>query len=249
MTTTLVSAFLIGINNDKKIEDMITRGKILYNVKKPKIFFIDKKIINQFHDDEYTKIIPISIEDLFLFQYIEKVNSSQVGNKNKDTLLYMALMCNKTEFLRNAIGINPFNSDQFIWVDFSINHIYKTKIDNETLNDFFTNIEFINNIYDLYNKKYDNLRISGIWDINIEKNINPITQVLWYFAGGVFGGDINSILIFSDLVKNKCIEIINKFNTFIWEVNIFYLVYLDSKDVNLFNIYKCNHDNSIIVNY
>jgi len=32
-----------------------------------------------------------------------------------------------------------------------------------------------------------------------------------------------------------------------WEVNIWYIIYNENK--HLFDIYKCNHDNSIIENY
>ena len=48
-------------------------------------------------------------------------------------------------------------------------------------------------------------------------------------------------------MKEKCIKIIEEKNTIIWEVNIWYLIYLDNKD--LFDCYLCNHDETIINNY
>ena len=48
-------------------------------------------------------------------------------------------------------------------------------------------------------------------------------------------------------MKNKCIEIITKNNTIMWEVNIWYLIYRENKD--LFDSYVCDHNNTIIDNY
>jgi len=70
---------------------------------------------------------------------------------------------------------------------------------------------------------------------------------LWYFAGGVFGGSAKSLIQFADLVKTETINIINSLNTVMWEVNIWYLVYINNKE--LFEPYYCNHNISIIDNY
>jgi hypothetical protein len=46
----------------------------------------------------------------------------------------------------------------------------------------------------------------------------------------------------------KCLEIIHTKNTIMWEVNIWYLIYSENKE--LFNPYTCNnHDDSVIYNY
>lgn len=252
--TTLVSAFLSNINNAKNVETYIARGKLLYNVKKPKIFFIDREYLSFFYEDAFTKIYPITKENLYLLNYIlnkqslNTVSLLQNRNKEKDTIEYMCLMCNKTEFLKKAIELNPFNSNQFIWVDFSINHIYGSQYESLQMNDFELNLSFINDIYMLYNKSYDNIRIASIWDLNSHKNINPYENIVWYFAGGIFGGNKNALIEFADLVKNKCIDFIDKTNTLIWEVNIFYLI-ITEKTIKLFDVYKCDHNRSLILNY
>jgi hypothetical protein len=78
-------------------------------------------------------------------------------------------------------------------------------------------------------------------------NVDILRQISWYFAGGVFGGNKNSLLQFADLMKEKCIEIINSYNTIMWEVNIWYILYTENP--NLFQPYPCNHSISIIDNY
>lgn len=48
-------------------------------------------------------------------------------------------------------------------------------------------------------------------------------------------------------MKKKCAEIIQSKRSIMWEVNIWYLIYLENK--NLFSPYICNHDESILKNY
>ena len=96
-------------------------------------------------------------------------------------------------------------------------------------------------------KKYDKIRIASIWNLDNLYNINLYKNIAWYFAGGIFGGDINSLNQFANLMKEKCIEIITTKNTIMWEVNIWYLIYNENKE--LFDSYYGNHDNTIIDNY
>ena len=69
----------------------------------------------------------------------------------------------------------------------------------------------------------------------------------WYFVGGIFGGNINSLIKFADLMKSKCIDIITSKNTLMWEVNVWYLIYKENKV--LFNTYGCCIDKKMIDNY
>ena len=48
-------------------------------------------------------------------------------------------------------------------------------------------------------------------------------------------------------MKEKCIKIIKSRNSIMWEVNIWYLIYLENKE--LFQPYLCDHNNTIIDNY
>ena len=48
-------------------------------------------------------------------------------------------------------------------------------------------------------------------------------------------------------MKEKCITIMTTKNTIMWEVNIWYLIYIENKE--LFNIYKCDHNSSLVFNY
>jgi len=72
-------------------------------------------------------------------------------------------------------------------------------------------------------------------------------NIKWYFAGSVFGGNETTLFDFADKMKEKCIQIINNKQTLMWEINVWYLIYLENRE--MFNSYICNHDTSIISNY
>ena len=130
--------------------------------------------------------------------------------------------------MRQAINLNYFNSEQFIWIDFGITQFSKL-IEN------FPKID----------KKYNNVRIAQIWNLSGE-SYEIFKKVNWFFAGGVFGGSSESLIIFSDLMRDKCKELCNK-GILMWEVNIWYLIWKEHSD--LFNPYFCDHNESIIFNY
>ena len=76
---------------------------------------------------------------------------------------------------------------------------------------------------------------------------NVYTQILWIFAGGLFGGDVESLLQFDKLSKETCLQVIKEKENLMWEVNIWYMVYL--KNNNLFSVYDGTHDMTLICNY
>jgi hypothetical protein len=155
----------------------------------------------------------------------------------------MFTMCNKTEWIRKAIEYNFYNTENYVWVDFGIRHVFKC---NDT--------EFIQKLENLHKKTYDGLRIGTIWDLNmnIERiGIDIYKQITWYFAGGVFGGDKEQLLIFADKTKKMCIKTIKERSSLMWEVNIWYLVFKDNHSERLvnFSFYNCDHNDTIIDNY
>lgn len=236
--TTIVSAFIANVNN-YSLEKYITNGKELVNIPINKIIFIDQTLYDQFNEykNEYTIFIPTTKADIYLYEYINQLTNFKLiaDNNLKNTIDYIFVQCNKTEWLRKAIESNPFKSDNFIWVDFGIKHVLSSGI-----------LPF--NVQNL-KKNLDKVRIGHIWtlDPSFTCYVKIYEDIAWYFAGGVFGGDKKSIIKFADLVKEKCIEVIKIHKTLMWEVNIWYLVYKENND--LFSCYKCNHNDSLITNF
>lgn len=241
---TIVSAFVSNINN--RYIDTITQyyelGKPLLLSSVPKIIFVDKIMLDCIGDN-YNKtntfLVEIDKHDSYLYKFQHLLNKFQLNSTNysKDTIEFMFTMCNKTEWIRKAIEINYFNTDHFIWIDFGIRHVFK-EFDNDIFTEKINSLQF---------KLYNNVRIGSIWNIEYNYSIDIYKDVAWYFAGGVFGGNLSSLIKFADLMMLKCIQIMKEKNTIMWEVNIWYLIYLDNKD--LFNIYNCDHNNTLIDNY
>jgi Bacterial protein of unknown function (HtrL_YibB) len=247
---TIVTAFIANANQrqDRSIDDYIAYGKKLMAAPIKKIIFFDRSLIEKIPDDcfnDNTMIIPINKYDNYLYQYKEKITEFHLNTtcSEKDTLEYMMTICNKTEYIRNAIEINPFQSSQFVWVDFGINHVFKEQSDEE----------FISILTRLREKEFENVRIANIWDPSLYDMIfnnfktDPYKDVMWFFAGGVLGGNSTSLIKFADLTKQQCIKVIEERKTIMWEVNIWFQVYSENKE--LFSLYSCDHNPSIITNY
>jgi hypothetical protein len=244
---TIVSAFIANANHrqDRSVSDYISYGKKLLAVPINKIIFFDDSEIEQLPDEcfnDNTLIIPVKKDDNYLYKYKDKITDFHLNTtcSEKDTLDYMITICNKTEHIKNAILLNPFQSTQFVWVDFGINHVFKDRTDEE----------FSKMLHALREKEFENVRIANIWDpsiYDVNFSSNPYKDVLWFFAGGVFGGNSEALIKFADLTKQQCIKVIENNHTLMWEVNIWFQVYLENKE--LFSLYHCDHNPSIIENY
>lgn len=237
---TIVSAFVSNVNSNRDLEKYIDYGLKLLQNNLQKIIFIEKNIYDNFFSNQNfinTHFIFFEKKDIYLYNYINNITNFSINtnNPNKDNLEYLFVQCHKTEWIKQAIDINYFNSEQFIWIDFGIFHIFNNiQIFNDSLNS-------------LANKNYELVRIPTIWNPEITYNTDVHKNICWYFAGGVFGGHKNSLLKFADIMKNKCISYIQEYKNLVWEVNIWYLIYRDNKE--LFNTYKADHNPSIIQNY
>lgn len=236
--TTIVSGFISNINSYRNVEKYIEYGEKLCKIDINKVIFIEEILYNKYFKDktyESTTFIFTSKEHLYLYKYKNELinfNKLCTDNPSKDTIEYMFVQNNKTEWVREAIDKNVYNSNQFIWIDFGIYHM----INDEYL--------FNKYIYDFKNKSYENIRISS----SIFYNASSIyTNIHWLFLGSIFGGNSKKLLEFADLTKKKCIETIQNQKTIMWEINIWYIIYLEYPE--LFNNYIADHNQTILINY
>ena len=238
--TTIVSALLTNMNSFRSIDKYIEYGKKLINSEQNKIIFIEEDVYtsyikNEIMNNSNTVFIFINKLDLYFYEYYDKLNNFNIitDNPSKDTIEYMFVQCNKTEWIREAIIKNPFNSDQFIWIDFGCYHF----INNDE--------EFYKCLNNLNTKSYETVRIArghlNLTDKDISKNI------IWFFLGSIFGGHKDALLQFADIMKHKCIDIMENNKTIFWEVNIWYLIHNEFPD--LFLGYNADNNLSILTNY
>lgn len=239
--TTIVSGFISNSNTYRSVDKYVELGIKLLQQNVPKIIFVDELMYTKIksYENEFTKIILYDKKESYLYSYIndEHLRNFKVNTNLhiKDTMEYMFVQCNKTEWIKNAIEINYFNTNQFVWIDFGIRHVISS---DENLNTY---------ILKLQNKSNVKVRIGSIWNLNNIYNINIYTEIAWYFAGGVFGGDKDALLVFSEKMKTQCIKIITENQTIMWETNIWYLIFKENQE--LFSCYQCGHNDSIIDNY
>ena len=239
--TTIVTALITNINENRSIEKYIEYGNQLLEIDLPKVIFIEKHIYELYYKSKYENnnnvFIMTDKSQLYLYNYKDKITNFKVhtNNPKKDTIEYMFIQCNKTEWIKEAIELNHFNTEQYIWVDFGIYHMI-----NDT--DIFQ--KYMQMAAD---KTYENVRIASCWNPMNCTTINLYENITWYFAGSVFGGNKDKLLLFADLMRKKCMQIICEKNTLMWEVNIWYFIY--KENLQLFDCYNADHNPSIIGNW
>jgi hypothetical protein len=255
-TTTIVSAFISNVNSreDRKLEEYISYGIKLMGVNIPKIIFLDKTIISSHPEfrlsSENTCIIPIDKTDIYMYQFIGQITNFELREHNpkKDTIEYILLQCNKTEFIREAIASNPFQTDQFIWIDFGIFHMYQ---ENETM--FYKSIDIA------CHKRYENIRMASLWNVHEplfyqynNVKIDIYKDIAWFFSGSVFGGEKESLIRFADLAREKYRKIIHERGHIMWEINVWYLIWQDvclEESRELMDLYYGDHNYTILYEY
>ena len=241
---TIVSAFMANINSrgDRSYEKYIQLSESLLKVEINKVIFIDSSVFSHFkhYANDYTIIIPFYKESNYLYEYTEDIDNLVLSTKNrgKDTVQYMMTMCYKTEFVRKAIEMNLFSSSQFIWLDLGIKHMIPGSDEI-----------FAQKVLRLKEVEYtvNHVRIASIWNPDVEYAIDIYKDISWCFAGSIFGGNIESLIIFADLTKQKCLEVIKSKKRLMWEINIWHLVY--KMDRWKFLYYFASHDSTILDNY
>lgn len=249
---TIVSAFITGINQspDKTIDKYLEYGSQLMRVRIPKIIFIDETLyekVSQFMD-EYTMIIPYKLTDIYMYQYRDKLKNVKVATTNakKDTIEYFMVQCHKTEWIRKAIQINKYDSEQYMWIDFGI-YQFIDKL-NLAYEEKFN--KFTESLYQIEYQKTDKVKMPGMWNMNAccTDMYNYLKlHVCWYFAGSLFGGHKDTLIKFADYTRDRCLKMITEDSWLVWEVNVWYLVYCEHPE--LFIQYKAQHDLTIFENY
>ena len=248
---TLVSAYLNVNSKNRSAAEYLEFAQSLLKADCPKLIFIDEQLANQFASkfaSKNLKLIVINKKHFYLleeyknnpecFNNFYKVN----GNAKKDTLEFISIMCNKTEFMKQAIEMNPFETEGFVWVDFGMKHACP-EISPEHYPSLLESLAR----KPMRQEEQKAVRIGHIWDLDMPSPSNVLHDIQWYFAGGVFGGTAAPLLEFANRTREKCLAIIDEHRLLPWEVNVWYLVSLEERE--LFSVYPCVHNSLLITNY
>jgi hypothetical protein len=243
---TLVSAYLTNINQCRSVDFYIRYGQKLMNVKIPKILFIDETLLDKIPnpDPEYNTIIPYKFTDMYLADYVDKLNKFElVGNPAKDTIKYVMVQCHKTEWIKKAIEMDKYHTEQYMWIDFGIYQF----IDKLNLQEEEKDKKFSDYLHRIEIQKPKLVRIPYVWLGAGVACPDIYSHICWYFAGSLFGGHKDSLLKFAELMKERCLQIIEEKSHLMWEINVWCIVY--GKHPEVFELYFGNHDESIFINY
>jgi uncharacterized membrane-anchored protein YitT (DUF2179 family) len=123
---TIVSAFVSNVNDryDNALSRYYNFGRILLKSTTPKIIFVDEIMFDLIEEGDYNKkntvIVKINKKTSYLYDYAHYLTKFQLNSTDytKDTIEFMFTMCNKTEWMKQAITLNHFKTEHFIWIDF-----------------------------------------------------------------------------------------------------------------------------------
>jgi len=158
------------------------RGQKLINIPIQKIIFIDARYIDQFQGNNFTRLIPITLEEMDIYSYYKQILIGGIEiispNPKKDTALFHIIQIGKTEFIKKAIDIDVSGNDIYTWIDFGISKIFK--------NDSEFQQSIMNISYMLEKINSNAIKIPGCWQLNPADINNDFNRVNWYFCGGFF---------------------------------------------------------------
>ena len=193
-----------------------------------------------------------SVQDLFLLSYRATAHkfALNTGNPQKDTLEYMMVQCQKSEWMAIAEQLSSqTDSEQtkeYVWVDFGIFHMFHGKIDVFQIELYTMRARIHQRLF--RNKESSRLTFARCWDpANHIYHGNIYKDVNWLFAGSVFGGGATMIRQFALRVREKCLQVMRSKNTLMWEINIWALIYRESEF--LFSLYPSDHSEIIFRGY
>lgn len=239
MSITFVSCIYYIYDNDYNIDKtLVARIEHFRKISDLNIvLFINKKnkniIENLIKDNNNIKLIVKELNETFIYKSCEniKLELPEERDKLKDTYNFMILKNCKVEFLAEVIIKNPFNTNYFSWIDFSIAYLFKN---NNT-------IEYIRN---LSLNERDILYIPGCWNFKINDDI-LIKKIVWRFCGNFIIGDNIGIMRLYLLYLEYFPKFLNRYNILTWDTNFW--SWLENNTNFSPNFYNANHDDSIVM--
>jgi len=130
-------------------------------------------------------------------------------NHEKDTREYLTLMNAKIEFVHDAILKNPFQTNHFAWMDFSMAYLFHNPEDSLQKLQKLSQINLPTNF----------LAIPGCWSLDSFSIQHIKDKIHWRFCGTFFIGDSNSIQQFYKLYETHFPKFLLNMRCLTWEVN------------------------------
>jgi hypothetical protein len=219
---TFVTAFfdIYGTNSLNKPNSMrFEHFKKIASTQIPIVVFTDesgKEAIEEIRKISNLKIVYENFQDLQTVKEGKRhaTDLPETRCMKKDTEDFMLLMHAKVEFLYKAIQANPFGSEIFAWMDFSLSYVFRNMDDSLKFLQMLSKQRFVKEPF---------LAIPGCWPRST--GIDHIWNAIhWRFCGGFFIGHAKKLQEFYTLYRDTFSNIIGAKQRMIWETNIWTLL-------------------------
>lgn len=182
----------------------------------------------------------LDINDLEITKIKNHYNNSfkEIETKNlhtKDLPDYMLIVNSKPYFVKKSIELNPYNSDFFCWIDFSILYVCKNIENSLSKIKEYSQTSFISTPF---------IAIPGCRNIKIKDTDLCKSYVHWRFCGGFFIGDKQSLISFYHNCVNNFHYFLTKTEKLVWEIH--YWAWLEKMNYFTPIWYHAMHDESIL---
>jgi hypothetical protein len=189
--------------------------------------------------------------DLVLLPYRAMAHkfSLNTGNPSKDTLEYMMVQCQKTEWMAIAMAMNasPVQLKEYVWFDFGVFHMFHGKIDVFQIELYYMQSRIQRRIFDACCESA-HIRFASCWNPNMVYYGDIYKDVNWLFAGSVFGGGFAVLNEFAMKMREKCLQVLREKNTLMWEINIWAILYREEPNYWC-QLYSSDHSEMIVRGY
>lgn len=144
------------------------------------------------------------------------------AHPEKDTAAYMLLILAKTEWVADVARLNPWNTTQFAWIDFSIAYVFRDRIRCQS------EIRRISRTHTTHLclpgcMSYSEPFPPHIAELSVDELLSVCPALLqwpcWRFCGGLFVGDADSVIEFDTLCRTQFPTFLCKYRRLVWEVN------------------------------
>lgn len=186
----------------RQASEYLKLGKYTLSLDLPMVIYIDPEFEDFVREErrpfqEKTKIVPINMEELPYYEYLERIYKCRELNlvdhmdSIKNTPLYLVSNWSKFTLLERVLKENPFQATHLGWIDFGVAHVAKQPKDpfDQVFTKFDDKIRFC-----LLNQ-YDTPMI--------ETDLHKYYAFTWWtnIAAGYMTGDLAHMQFFCDAFK------------------------------------------------
>jgi hypothetical protein len=195
-----------------------------------------KRLFAATQDIPKTVFEEMSVQSCWLYPHIcdnliggaVTVPLSAQGNPAKDTVDYMTVLAQKTEWLSQAFEKDPA-ADVYVWMDYGIFH--QEGFTEELVSDFFKRV------------RLNDLAFPGLWG----KGPVPENDPCWRFLGSMFVCPANQVENLNFEVKKEILKHLVTTGHVLWDINNWARV--EEKDVLPIRWYLAGHNSTMLTNY